>query len=94
MFFTICYTNGHLHVGTHKENRSTANDAMIIKKINQWTKSQTEILEKTFQTTAYPERKEIDQLANSFNVRSKKIENWFGNKRCNLANKGMFHQSE
>ena len=65
-----------------------------MRKRNKLTESQTEVLMKHFQVNAYPERKEIDQLAKSFNVNRKKIENWFGTKRLKLAREGMMSRSE
>ena len=94
MFITICCTHGHLHGGTLERNFSTTKHPVFPKKSNKFTKSQTEILMKSFQATAYPKIKEIDQLAKSFNVSKKKIENWFSNKRFQLERKGMFSQSE
>ena len=65
-------------------------------KSKQWTESQTEILIKIFQDSAYayPKRKEIDQLAESFNVSIKQVENWFTAKRRTLARRGMLPLSE
>ena len=88
------YTHAHLLVGKPEESFSTAKHAILIKKINQWTENQTETLEKTFQTTVYPEGKEFDQLAKSFNVSRKRIENWFSAKRRKVAREGMLSLSE
>ena len=46
-----------------------------------WTKSQTEILTRSFQANVYPERTEVLQLAKSFNLSAQRVENWFGTMR-------------
>ena len=50
----------------------------------------------TFQSSGYgfPERKEMDQLADFFNVSKRKVENWFSAKRRTLAKRGMLPLSE
>ena len=77
----------HECLGTSEKSCSTFKKLISSRKSKQWTESQTEILLKTFQASAYAysERKELDQLADSFSVSRKKVENWFTNKRRNLA---------
>ena len=84
----LCCEHGHFHAhaGMHEKKLPS-------RKIP-FTKSQTEMLMKCFQATVYPKKKEIDELAKSFNVRRTKIESWFSLNRLKLRKKGMLPQSE
>ena len=86
----------HIYVGTSEDKCLTSKSPIFSMKSKQWTESQTEILMKTFQDSAYayPKRKEIDQLAESLNVSIKQVENWFTTKRRTLARRGMLPLSE
>ena len=59
-----------------------------------WTKSQTDILTKSFQSKVYPARKEILQLAKSLSVSEIRVENWFGTKRHKERRKGTLAKGE
>ena len=76
----------HEHLGTSKENCLTSKNPIFKMKCKQWTENETEIPMKTFQASAYAylERKELNQLAESFNVSKKGIENWFSAKHHTL----------
>ena len=64
------------------------------KKRKSWTKCQTEILSKSFQSNVYPARKEILQLAKSLSVSEKRVENWFANKRHKERREGTLAKGE
>ena len=86
----------HVHVGTREKNCLTSENPIFSMKSKRWTESQAEILMKTFQASAYayPESNELDQLAVSFNVSKKEVENWFTAKRRTLARRGLLPKSE
>ena len=86
----------HVFVGTSEENCLTFKNSVFGMKRQHWTENQSEMLMKTFQASAYayPERKVLDQLAESLNVSKKRVENWFSHMRCKLAKRGMLPQSE
>ena len=83
------------HVGTSEENRVTpCKNRVVCKKRKALTESQTEILMETFQANTYPEGKELRQLAESFNVSKKKVQNWFSAKRRALVRIAVLPESE
>ena len=86
----------HVSVGTNEEDCLTFRNPIFGMKRQHWTENQAEILMKTFQASAYayPERKVLDQLAESLNVSKKRVENWFSHTRCRLAKRGMLAKSE
>ena len=86
----------HVSLDTSEENGLTPKNPIFGMKRKHWTENQAEILMKTFKASAYgyPERKELDQLAESLNVSKKRVENWFSHMRFRLAKRGMLPQSE
>ena len=82
------------HVRTSEENRVTPTNRIVRRKSQIWTESQLEILMATFQANVFPERKELRQLAESFNVSKSKVHNWFGDQRRQLVRRGMLPESE
>ena len=49
---------------------------------------------KLFYAKAYPERKELCQLAESLNTSYKRVETWFANMRYRKVAEGMLLESE
>ena len=59
-----------------------------------WNKCETGELMKVFHTKAYPERKELCQLAKSLNTSFRRVERWFSNMRYRKVAEGMLLESE
>ena len=84
------------HLGTSEETCLISKSPIFSKKRKRFAENETEILMKSFQASMcmYPERKELDQLTELFNVRKKMVENWFSSQRRVLARTGKLLQSE
>ena len=84
------------HLGTSEENSLICKNPIFDMKYKYFAENQKEILMKSFQASVrgYPEMKEIDQLAEFFNVGKRKVKDWFRYQRRLLAAAGMLPQSE